>query len=254
MQEIGNLKAKSVKRHFPLSGLLCHQKDGSSFVGSSSWGRNSASTYYYNTKHGSRIKTQILEDEAKKVLQDIVSNSSKFQKSLKCHSQQKDDSLILLKKDIKDIEAKMEELSTLNDNMEKRLDFLLDAGDNEALQAFKEDCQKNYTARKQKIEELERKKEQLLIAKNEIRNLKATQGHYLQMSNDALRFVTQKDFLALKSVYRNLFKRVIVKYLSQSKIELEFVLNGPDTSCPQNCILPGLAGNTLTYPNNIVNH
>ena len=223
IKSIAGSRAKSTKRCYPLSGLLQYE-DGSPFVGSSAWGETTVSTYYYNAKNSIRVKAHIFEEETKKILKDIVDNSEKFQKSLTYYLKQKKAALDFIDHSISEIDIKISALSDDNDKLHGRLDFLLANDDKKALSRFKGEDTKKCVENMEEIENLNKKKDRLLASR---RQLDETQiidvKHCLKRANEVLKYVTQKDFPSLKSIYQNFFEKVIVRPLPMSQIQLEFV-------------------------------
>ena len=77
------LKTKGVKHCYPLSGLLVHE-DGSKFVGSGAWGRQSQKwTYYFNQANKIRVSTEVFEKKVEEVLHQITQSSEEFRESFK---------------------------------------------------------------------------------------------------------------------------------------------------------------------------
>ena len=58
----------------------------------------------------------------------------------------------------------------------------------------------------------------------------ADREDYQKMANDALSLIAKNNVASLKSIYRKLFKRIVVSSLDQGNIQLEFVLNDPPSN------------------------
>ena len=52
----------------------------------------------------------------------------------------------------------------------------------------------------------------------------------LEQINKALGYIKSKDMIPLKSIYKQLFKKIVVRPLNKAKVELEFIFNNMSTS------------------------
>ena len=77
VKELDESRAQASKHCYPLSGLLFFH-DKSNFVGSSAWGRTRRSTYYYNSANKIRVRSEVFEAEAEKILRQVVENAPEF--------------------------------------------------------------------------------------------------------------------------------------------------------------------------------
>ena len=245
IKRLSESRARGKKRCFPLSGILQYE-DGSTFVGSSAWGSSTVCTYYHNVKHRMRIKTGILEDEAQEAMLDIIDSTERFQKSFSNYLGHQNNSLHLLEEGIGKIDATINDISSQNSKMEKRLDFLLESDDKEDLELFKEDHQKQYVANKRKAKELEMQRDQLKKTKELLKNRLIDRKSYLAMAANAVKQAAKKDLISLKSIYRSIFKKIIIRPKSPAEVQMKFIFNDPTSTSHMEdvffCISNGLVG------------
>ena len=227
IKRMNGLKSKGMVRCYPLSGLLQYE-DGSTFVGSSAWGATKISTYYYNNKNKIRVKTDIFENEAKKILLDIIGNSEKFKEGAAEYLSQKNNTLLVIERNIGLIDRQIDDLLTRKVKMDQRLDFFLENGDKKALQLFKEEYQEQYVERKKQIKKLQNQKKQLEMIKKQFTEIRPfDKNKIFKTANDALKHLSKKDWISLRSVYQTIFKKIIIRPLSEAKYQLKFILKGP---------------------------
>ena len=79
--------------------------------------------------------------------------------------------------------------------------------------------------------ELGSKKKQLQALQNQIASAQEpSKNGGLEQINRALGYIKNKDMVSLKSVYRRLFKKIIVRQLDKAKVELQFFFNSTAVS------------------------
>ncbi len=251
VKELDKSRAQATKSCYPLTGLLVFN-DGSRFTGSSAWGRTQKSTYYHNKTNKIRVKAEAFDTEAEKILRQVAENAPEFQKSIADYSARKDSTIDLVKGKVTEIDTKLGELEDERQRLDRRLNFLLEDDDLEMARSFREEYKERVSAMKGEERELISKKKQLrrllhrslpssLHALRHIRCANEWQKH----THKAINYVKKKDWLSLKSTYRQLFKKIIVQPLDGERVQLEFVFN--NTSSPENsgedtfCVYAGRA-------------
>ena len=137
IKELDESRTQATKRCYPLSGLL-YFAEGSNFTGSVAWGQTRRSTYYQNKTNKLMIRTEIFESEAEKVLHKIAENTPDYQKSIADYSARKDSSIQVAAGKIVEIDARLREIATERQRLDRRLSFLLEGGDIEVAQSFRD--------------------------------------------------------------------------------------------------------------------
>ena len=252
IKDLDESRARGVKRCYPLSGLLVFN-DGSGFVGSGAWGNTCKSTYYYNKTNNLRVRTEIFESEAEKVLQQIIENSSKFQESIADFSARKENSVGVVERKISEIDTRLGELSDERRDLDERLSFLLSGGKREMAESFRGEYERQFSALKNEEQELESRKKQLQLLQKQIMAAQdPSKNEGLECINKAIDYIGKKDFVSLKSAYRKLFQKVIVNPLGTAKVNLKFVFNSiptsPNGGVDANCISNWMVGASGVEP------
>ena len=230
VKEIGESRAQAINYCYPLSGLSFFN-DESSFVGSSAWGRKRRSTYYHNRVNKIRVRTEVFETAAEKVLHQIIENSLEFQASIANHSAQKDTAKGIVAGKVADIDTRLGELEDERRQLDQRLNFLLDDDDLEMARSFRKEYKERVSAMKNEERELGSRKKQLQFLQKQLAEAKNTgKNSWLEHVNHAISCIGKKDLTALQSAYRRLFDKIIVHPLDNARLQLEFVFNEMSTS------------------------
>ena len=258
VRELDESRAQASKHCYPLSGLLVFG-DGSNFVGSSAWGRTRRSTYYHNRTNKIRVKSKVFDSEAEKILRQVAENSPKFQKNLADYDAHKESSVEMVKGKIAEIDAKMAAVATSKQNLDNRLTFLLQDNDMEMASSFRDDYKRQFSALNDEERELEDRRRQLrrLLHRSLPSSLHALRhihcaNEWQKHTHKAIDYIKKKDWLSLKSIYRQLFKKIIVQPLDGETVQLEFIFNNapsPEDSDEYTfCAYTGKAGTTGLEP------
>ena len=225
VKEIGESRAQSINHCYPLSGLLFFH-DKSTFVGASAWGRKRRSTYYHNRVNKIRVRTEIFEKAVETVLHQIIENSPEFQVSVANHSAQKATALSVVAGKIAEIDTQIGELADERQQLDRRLNFLLEDDDLEMARSFREEYKERVSAMKGEERELADRKRQLhLLQKQVAAAQEPSKNSGLEQINKALGYIKNNDMVSLKSIYKRLFHKIIVRPLDAAKVELQFVFN-----------------------------
>ena len=84
---------------------------------------------------------------------------------------------------------------------------------------------------KNEEQELESRRSQLQTLQKQITVAQEpSKNGGLEQINKALGYIKNKDMIPLKSIYRRLFKKIVVRPLDNAKLQLEFVFNEMSTS------------------------
>ena len=229
VKELDGSRAQATKHCYPLSGLLVFT-DGSNFTGSSAWGNASKSTYYHNKANKIRVRSEVFDAEAEKVLRHAADNSTKFKKSIANYLARKESSIDLVSGKIAEVDARISAIATDRQNLDKRLSFLLNDDDLAMAQSFRNEYKRQFSALNDEERELERKKSELQLLQRQLKEKQnASKSGFLGQVNAAINCIKRKDFVALRSIYRRLFEKIVVSPLENAKVELEFVLRNLST-------------------------
>ena len=220
VKELDGTRSKGRKHCYPLSGLLLFN-DGSSFVGSGAWGRTRRSTYYHNKSHRIRVRAEAFDAEAEKILLQVAENAPEFQKNVADYAANKESSTDLVTGKIAEIDVRIAAFATDRQNLDNRLTFLLQDGDMEMANFFREEYKRQFSALQKEERELESRRRQLQLLQKQIKEArdKDTLKHgWLEQVNQAISCIKKKDFVSLRSIYRRLFHKIIVHPLGQHQI------------------------------------
>ena len=232
VKELDESRAQATRHCYPLSGLLVYT-DGSSFVGSSARGNTRRSTYYHNTHNKIRVRSEVFDSEAEKILRQVAENSRVFQKNLADYAAHKESSVGLVSGKIAEVDARMAAVATSRQNLDNRLTFLLQDGDLEMASSFRDEYKRQFSALNDEERELEDRKRQLQFLQKQLtEKCKSHNNEWQEHTHKAINYIKKKDWLSLKSTYRQLFKKIIVQPLDGERVQLEFIFN--NTSSPEN--------------------
>ena len=248
VKELDESRTRATKHCYPLSGLLVFS-DGSHFIGSSAWGETRRSTYYHNMSNKIRVRSEVFDTEAAKILLQIAEDSRAFQKNIADYSTRKESSIGMVSSKIAEIDTKLGEIEADKRQLDKRLNFLLEDDDLEMARSFKDEYRSRFLAlkndeqvlidRKRKLQQLQQqltKKQEPTRSASGSLDLpplsSSNTNEWLGHTHEAINYIKKKDWLSLKSTYRQLFKKIIVQPLNSERVQLEFVFNNPST--PEN--------------------
>ena len=129
-----------------------------------------------------------------------------------------------------EIDTRLGELGDENQKLDNRLSFLLE-GDVEMAKSFRNEYQKKFLALKNEERELEDRIRQLQLLQRQVAETEDPgKSSGLEQINEAMNYIKKKDFVSLKSLYKKVFKKIIVHPLDSAKVQLEFVFNNISTS------------------------
>lgn len=245
VKELDESRAQASKHCYPLSGLLFFH-DESNFVGSSAWGRTRRSTYYYNSANKIRVRSEVFEAEAEKILRQVAENAPEFQKSIADYASRKENSIGILARKIAEIDTKLGKVMAERQSLDKRLTFLLKGGE-EMAESFRSEYKRQFSALNDEEQELASKKSQLQLLLKQLKeahdatcfarssqgSLPLSRSHknsWLEQVNKAFGYIGKKDLVSLRSTYRQMFEKIVVRRLDEAKVRLQFVFK--DLSTP----------------------
>ena len=252
VKELDGSRTQATICCYPLSGLLVFA-DGSSFTGSGSRAGGSPKTYYYNKANNIRIRTEIFESEAEKMLQHVTSKSVKFQRSIADYANQKDAAIGVVAGKIAEIDTILSEMAAKRESIDKRLSFLLEGDNLEMAQSFRDEYSKQFMTLRDKERELGSTKRQLqLMHKHLLEAQPSRKGGGLEFINEAINYIKKDDLTSLKSVYRRMFQKVVIRPLEGKRVQLEFIFKDmttpPNGGVVANCTAVGQAPLPIPHP------
>ena len=223
VRELDESRAQATRHCFPLSGLLV-LSDGSRFAGNSAHGNTKRSTYYYNNANKIRVRSEVFDSAAEKILRQVTENSPEFQRSIADYAVRKESSIGMLAGKVAEIDTRLDTVATERQSLDKRLSFLLADDDLEMAKSFRAEYKRQFSALNDEERELESKKSQLQLLIKHFKEEQDNSKHgWLEQVNKALGYIRKKDLVSLRSTYRRIFDKIIVRRLDEAKVRLQFV-------------------------------
>ena len=160
----------------------------------------------------------------------MIENSPEYRKSIANYLEQKDASIEVVARKIAEVDARLVELGDEKQQLDKRLSFLLKGGA-EMAESFRDEYQKQLLALRNEEHDLEHKKSELKLLQRQVaKEQEPSKNGKLEQIKAALGYIRKKDFVALKSIYKQLFEKIVVRPLDNAKVQLEFVFNKATSS------------------------
>ena len=193
-------------------------------------GNTQKSTYYHNKVHKLRVRSEVFEAEAEKILRQVVENAPEFQKSIADYSARKESSIGILARKIAEIDTRLDKVMAERQSLDKRLSFLLNDDDMAMAQSFRSQYKKQCAALNDEEQELESKKSRLQELQRQVAVAQIpSKNGWLEQVNKALGYIRKKDLVSLRSTYRQIFEKVVVRRLDEAKVRLQFVFKNLST-------------------------
>lgn len=208
----GNLgKNTRVSRVYPLSGGLLKFHDGTVFRGCSGTGKTKKSHYYFNQDNHLRIKAEIFEQDAIKVVSNLIGNTPALQQAIRDAGDETQDNVQFLQQRVRDLKKSLERVEHQKNLHLKKMDVLI-TGDSseEEIRLFKNEFKSLIQKSTDEKAQLER---QIASTERELKTLSQTAFSWSDISNHAQRVqevMLDKDPVALKRAYYSLFKEIVV--------------------------------------------
>lgn len=213
-------------RIYPLSKLL-RFRDGSPFHGRSAWGEHSEERthYYYNKNLKHPIRVEVLEDEVKEIVSEVIKKSPKLRDAIQRRLKDGQSLTSLLEGQIANVENQIEVLRIEKQKLNRRLDFLLEEGSDEDAKAFKQEYRAKMADLDNKISQCE---ENIRIMGRQAKEAKLDSFDWTEVAEKAQRIQDiwqENDPMALKEAYGRLFEVIVVEEEDSQGIRpLKFVL------------------------------
>lgn len=237
VQRLKGSKAKNtcISRVYLLSGLLKLAKDGSNFGGSSANGNTQRTDYYQNTKHRIRLRAEVIEHEAKKVLIDVIKNSPRLQTALIERAKSSESAVVQLKGQVELIENRISQLQVERINLDKRLDFIIAGASEDEAKSFKSEYIQSVNKIKEDIELCKQQIGTIERSRLELQDADLSTTSLVNRAEKILKLIAERDPVALKNAYRTIFKSIEVGDLDSSgKRELRFRISSSESAAPVN--------------------
>lgn len=229
------LKNTKVTKIYLLSGLL-KNKDGKSLSGRSGVGQHNKERYhYYGGPAVKNIPAQLLEEEAFKIVKDIVSKNARLKDAVKRRISDLNSRNDLLKSETQKIRDKIAILNDEKVDLKKTLTKITMDATEEEIKEIREEFMRNIAEKNAELETLEQN------LKNIGESLKQGEKdefdwEYVAAGAEKIqKLIAENDPVSLRTAYQKLFKEVIVGDLDdRGNRPLEFVLKGDDLFDPVN--------------------
>ena len=96
--------------------------------------------------------------------------------------------------------------------------------------SFRDQYKRQFSALNDEEQELERRKSELQLLHKQLKEEQnISKNGFMGQVNEAINCIRRKDFVALKSIYRRLFEKIVVHPLENARVELEFVVRNLST-------------------------
>lgn len=201
---------KNLAAPYLLSTLL-QASDGSSFHGTSAHGKMTRKRYYYNNRHKLRLPADPIEEEARRILVNTITQSKDFKEAILSFGKNKEFSTQTITSEIAALKRQEEDFIVDKKRLDRRLDLLLDGADENEIRLFKADY-------KEKLKEIEEGR--LLLAQEiyekekGLQELQAMVANPTQLSETAhkvLDHLNRREPAAVKTAYRTLFEQIVAE-------------------------------------------
>ncbi len=221
-------KNTKLNRIYPLSGLL-KALDGSSFAGGSAWKGKHRHTYYYNSTHQIRLSAELIEEHAIAMVGEILRGSPKMQRSIEEYGSDVQTASELCLKQCREFELEIAALLEQKTRLNQRLDWFLSTASGGESETFRTEYKAELAKINADLAKAEFRRADLLKKASALKSEEFNWKAIGQRCEAILKFIQEKDAVALKNAYRQLFEAIIVGEIgSDGQTELKFVLNGED--------------------------
>lgn len=223
-------KNTQLTKIYLLSGLLRYS-DGSPLSGKSGVGEHNKERYHYyaSTKLQKPIPAYLLEDEAMKIVGEIVKGSAQFQNCIKQRCADVKSLRELLVGQADSLRAKIALLEAEKQKWFTRLDVLIDGATPEEIKNFRVEFGKKTETINREIASIEESLKNIELRSQETNEDGFDWDRLGDQAVKIQKLVQENDPVALKNAYRKLFKAIVVGELDENgNRSLKFVLRGDD--------------------------
>lgn len=221
-------------RIYPLSSGLLQHRDGTHFKGYCGNGRTQSSYYYRNVRHKINIKAPVIEQDALKVVTEIVKKGPRFQEAIKRFGGDVADHIQFLESQLSNLEGQFHQVTQDKKSYLENLGTLLKSCEGlEEIKAIKEGFKDHLDQITKKQKDLEQQIEQVKRSITESKGSRFTWNNIGDQAERILRIISENDPLALKQAYRALFSSVVIEDEDENGIrKINYVLG---EACEDDC-------------------
>lgn len=219
-------KNTGLKRNYPLSGILKHEKSGEKFGGSSGTSaREKRYGYYLCPKPHNRIPADPLEAEVKRIVGNLIGDSREIQEAIKRRCMEAETTAKTLEQEMCRIHDELTMLQAEFKELNQNLSFLTKGASESEADQFREQFRSQFSELRQRIIA---KKNGLELITSKRRKVEEDTFDWKELADKArktLELIEEKDPTALKNAYRELFEAILVGDPDAEGVrELKFVL------------------------------
>ncbi len=223
-------KNTRISRSYLLSGLLQYT-DGSPLSGKSGESEHTKERYYYYAGPSLKkpIPARLLEDEAMKIVGDIIKGAPRFKDCIQKRCSDVQSLKELLVGQAQSLSGKIAALESEKGKWVGRLDLLMDGASPDEIKNFRSEYNKKTNELNAEIASIETALKNIGVR---VQEAEEDGFDWDRLSDQAVKIqklVQENDPVALKNAYRRLFKAIVVGELDEKgNRALKFVLRGDD--------------------------
>jgi hypothetical protein len=214
-----NGKNTRINRVYPLQGIL-KVYDGTNFHGTSGTPGHKDSSrkvfYYYHKSTGS-IRADVLESEVTSVVTKIIKNSKEVQTAIVRRGADVKSTIEQIGEQKSKIRNRIESLKLEKKKSYRRLDFLLDTDDIQMANEFREEFKNTNKEISNKISTYEMKLAEMDNLESDLDEDSFDWKKVGESADKVQSLLAEKDPVALKTSYKQLFKAIYVSVLNDSE-------------------------------------
>ncbi len=198
-------------RVYPLSGGLLIYEDGTPFAGITGNGKTSKCHYYRNRHHKVAIPVDILEADVRQMVSKLIQSSTEVQRAIQKAGQNTKDQIQLLTQECQSLKDSKVRLQRKRDELFTVLSKMVASCDSpEQVRFHREEFERQIGLCDLDSQSVDRR---LRDIEGQLANLSATAFSWKDIAKHAERvqkIMTDKDPVALKGAYRDLFAAIVV--------------------------------------------
>lgn len=223
------IKNTKVTKIYLLSGLL-KNKDGEPLSGRSGVGQHNKERYHYYGGPGVRnIGAKVLEDEAFKIVKDIISKNTRLKDAIKRRISDLNSRNDLLKSESQKIKDKISFLNDEKSSLKKSLIQITKGATEKEIKEIRDEFMRNIAEKNHEIQALEQNLKNIGESIEQGEKDGFDWEHVTESAEKIQRLIAENDPVSLRTAYQKLFKEIIVGELDDNgNRPLQFVLRGDD--------------------------
>nr|BFD65123.1 recombinase family protein [Bdellovibrio sp. HAGR004] len=229
------IKNTKVTKIYLLSGLL-KNKDGKALSGRSGVGQHNKERYHYYGGPGVRnMRADSLEQEAFKIVKDIVDKNARLKEAVKRRISDLNSRNDLLKNEAQKIKDKISSLNDEKDSLKKSLIQITKGATEQEIKEIRDEFMRNISEKNSEIETLEQNFKNIGESLKQGESDGFDWSYVAENAEKIQRLIAENDPVSLRTAYQKLFKEIIVGDLDdKGNRPLQFVLRGDDLFDPVN--------------------